>query len=34
MIRWAAINGMLGYLARGGPAMRQTRYMIDSPDQP
>jgi transposase len=32
MIRWAAINGMLGRLARGGPAHRQRRYEIDSPD--
>jgi hypothetical protein len=22
MIRWAAINGMLGWLDRGGPAVR------------
>jgi transposase len=33
MIRWAAIGGMLGYLTRGGPALRQTRYQIGSPDQ-
>ena len=33
MIRWAAINGMLGRLDRGSPARRQRRYEIDSPDQ-
>jgi transposase len=33
MIRWAAIGGMLNRLARGGPAIRQPRYLIDSPDQ-
>ncbi len=33
MIRWAAIGGMLNRLGRGGPAIRQTRYVIDSPDQ-
>ena len=33
MIRWAAIGGMLTRLTRGGPATRQRRYMIDSPDQ-
>jgi transposase len=30
MIRWAAINGMLGHLARGGPAMRQPRWTLDT----
>ena len=34
MIRWAAIAGMLNRLTRGGPARRQTRYVIDSPGQP
>jgi hypothetical protein len=29
-IRWAAINGMLGHLARGGPAMRQPRRTLDT----
>jgi transposase len=33
MIRWAAIGGMLGRLTRGGPAVRQSRYEIDSPGQ-
>ena len=33
MIRWAAIGGMLNRLARGGPAIRQPRYLRDSPDQ-
>jgi hypothetical protein len=32
MIRWAAISGMLNRLDRGGPALRQRRYEIDSPD--
>ncbi|WP_433307519.1 hypothetical protein ACQP2F_16045 [Actinoplanes sp. CA-030573] len=32
MIRWAAIGGMLNRLARGGPAIRQTRYEIDAPN--
>jgi hypothetical protein len=30
MIRWAAINGMLGRLARGEPAMRQPRRTLDT----
>ena len=34
MIRWAAIGGMLNRVARGGPAVRQARYVIDSPGQP
>jgi transposase len=34
MIRWAAIGGMLNRLTRGGPAIRQSRRQIDSPDQP
>lgn len=33
MIRWAAIGGMLNRLTRGGPAVRQARYLIDSPGQ-
>jgi transposase len=33
MIRWAAIGGMLNRLARGGPAIRHSRYVIDSPGQ-
>jgi transposase len=33
MIRWAAIGGMLSRLTRGGPAVRQSRYEIGSPDQ-
>jgi len=33
MIRWAAIGGMLNRLGRGGPAIRQTRHVIDSPGQ-
>jgi transposase len=32
MIRWAAIGGMLNRLSRGGPAIRQPRYVIGSPD--
>lgn len=32
MIRWAAIGGMLNRLTRGGPAIRQARYVIDTPD--
>jgi hypothetical protein len=32
MIRWAAINGMLGYLDRGGPAARQARRTVNTPD--
>jgi transposase len=31
MIRWAAINGMLGYLDRGGPAIRQARRTFNTP---
>lgn len=31
MIRWAAINGMLGYLDRGGPATRQPRRTFNTP---
>jgi transposase len=33
MIRWAAIGGMLNRLACGGPAIRQSRYLLDSPGQ-
>ena len=33
MIRWTAIGGMLNRLARGGPTIRQPRYLRDSPDQ-
>jgi transposase len=33
MIRWAAIGGMLNRLTRGGPAIRQPRYRIGTPDQ-
>ena len=32
MIRWAAINGMLGYLDRGGPATRQPRRTFHTPE--
>lgn len=32
MIRWAAINGMLGYLDRGGPAIRKPRWTFDAPE--
>lgn len=31
MIRWAAINGMLGYLDRGGAATRQPRRTFNTP---
>jgi hypothetical protein len=30
LIRWAAINGMLGRLARGRPATRQPRRTLDT----
>jgi transposase len=33
MIRWAAIGGMLNRLTRGGPALRQARYEIDTPER-
>ncbi|MGC5664588.1 IS5 family transposase [Micromonospora sp. WMMD723] len=32
MIRWAAIAGMLGRLTRGGPATRQQRRTLNTPD--
>jgi transposase len=32
MIRWAAINGMLGYLGRGGPAVRNPMRTFNTPD--
>jgi hypothetical protein len=32
IIRWAAINGMLSGLTRGGPAIRQTRRTFDTLD--
>jgi hypothetical protein len=32
MIRWAAINGMLGRLDRGGPAVRTPRRTFNTPE--
>jgi hypothetical protein len=32
MIRWAAIAGMLGWLDRGGPAIRQPRRTFNAPE--
>jgi transposase len=32
MIRWAAIAGMLGWLDRGGPAIRQPRRTFNTPE--
>jgi transposase len=32
MIRWAAINGILGRLTGGGPAIRQARRTLDTLD--
>ena len=32
MIRWAAINGMLGYLDRGRPAIRTPRRTFNTPE--
>jgi len=32
MICWAAIAGMLGWLNRGGPAIRQPRRTFNTPE--